>query len=73
MSCCRKPMPLVRHPTRLVAVCSGCRASLRSLVAAAIQELSRRNPGRGVHRETAAITCPKCRLVNQMPVTWVKR
>lgn len=72
MSCCRSPAALVRTRARTVAVCTSCQASLRELVAAAMQELSRGRP-RGTHHATARVTCPKCRLANNVPVTWVRR
>lgn len=73
MSCCRRPEPMVRHRTRIVALCTNCRGSLRKLLAAALRDLSARNPRRGVHRETVELTCPACRTVNRLPVSWVKR
>lgn len=73
MSCCRRPEPMVRHRTRIVAICTNCRGSLRRLLAAALQDLSAKDRRRGVHYATVELTCPACRNVNRLPVSWAKR
>ena len=73
MSCCRQPAPMMRSRTRLPAVCASCRASIRRLVAAAVEQVSARYPQRGTHRQLVDVTCPACRYVNRVPVVWVKR
>jgi hypothetical protein len=73
MSCCRQPAPLMRNRTRLPAVCVNCRASIRQLVAVALERLSAQYPQRGTHRQLADVVCPKCRHVNRVPIVWIKR